>query len=1440
MEPIRNWVDVRDQPTVVKLDGIEQASSHLFSSFFLTQDADAHSKALLTALSREKGCGMFLLGHYGSGKSHFLAYIYELIRRQRNAENPVQVDIISLLNFPSNQSLESILSRQLNVPDHPDRRERWRSFLEKKGGSHLLLIDELSEFLRSKPTPAAFHEDIRFLQFLGEWAMEHRFWLMAALQEQIEHTGDLPYELYRKIKDRFPLRFFLSTTHVRDIIAQKILIKKEGYDREIEQLLKDLASAFPDLDIQADVLAEIYPLHPATMQLLEEVRGMFSEARGMIDFVVHQLRGNAEREIDSFLDQPWGSVLSPDRILIHFRDLLEMQGEFQKYARQVFPRMERDLPELFPQPKLRTIAEKLMAFLVLTHLSPNRSVLTLDEALWWLLLKVTTVAPEKNRAVIQKVLEKLAFESDLVNKTEQGYELQFGEGELESLERWTVQAEAQLPVSDEALLDLLLQQCPPNLEWIDGDDSGSWHRHYFKWHFHPRTFHFCFGLPAKTRKDSKTEHPLLIILKPWERMNIERPHFPTAEETYTLVPEPISVTQELRECAALHLIAQRPMSSRMQQRYKKQLKSRVELFHRQVALAYRGAELRSPNGSRCPLQGNLNTKNPQLTLDQIGASIFAYHFPRFETFAPSSGPLPKDLLRELQRFLTTQPITSSEAPSSIRIIQEAYLVPMKLLRRRGMQLEIAPVLEKHELIQRLLPIVEHQPKVKKIYAFFQEPVFGLVPDQVALLLIFLCHLGEIELTKAGKSYRDAYETIPNPIQYDRIQKLRQLSLEQIKDVEEICSGLQISVPKNLSSSLHLKKAIMNLKSFGSTQEDKLSGALFNLSDQPWSQSFKKRILHHLQIWKSLEKGGSEFEQIQHFLFQVARPSAFIQEHLQLQTLPQTVNKIQQDIARFRDLFQHPLIRSCPQPTLAECLERLPNPDELEALEAMQEWISQANAFYNDYCQWYRTAHDRFWSKAREPYLEGVDIDHLLEISQLPSIGFEEERSKYLESIRKWQQLRCHGLRDLQFSPVCHCGFDGEQARATEHLAEAQRTLNLIWEGSKRFFQSPVILEKVKEWSEKGLDPEQRTLSYLNGKSPIPEIREPNAFREHLQGVNLVQEIPTQAFNQQFGDRTWQRDEFLRAVSSWSSSLPHRFRFIDARTEKGTDNSRTMLDFTLQLALKTGTPLPPDFRIKLDGMDDFNLADVSVPTLNLLDKMNLPKTLENTILQACYEDRLRLPKTCSSSSPVRLIQAWRNREKDSPAALGSDFVELAYMWTPRFVKLFSENWLNFIDSMANWDWSQQQLKSILEEHLDADWVVIDGMGIFLDRMLHKVIEEKLPDYEITASGIGMSQPNSTTDGFYRELLGHNHPKSFVKFNEIDQLLHQKEKPLGELLPLVKVHLEWRMDEYISKHRPKSLLIFADHGFRLAKNGLYFQHHGGSNLERAFPFLRLEKK
>ena len=360
----------------------------LVESYHRTAEIERHLKALQHVLQQPHGSGAFLIGAYGSGKSHFLAYLARLVEAGGWLGGPApRVVPVSLLNFRAEAVLEDLVGEALGLPaGGTDRRQAWGQLAEGSPAGVLLLLDEVSEFLRSKPTAQAFNEDVRFLQFLGEWALDHRLWVVAAAQEQVEHAGKLESALYRKLKDRFPLRLLLTPTHVRELIRDHLLIKEPAYGAAVRALAREIQQALPGAAIDFAALEELYPLHPATLELLEEVRDHFSQTRGVVDFVLTRLGGDTARGVEPFVDRRWGELLTPDAIFDHFADLFEVQPEFCEIAQSVLAHYRRHMAELFGADAAMHLAWRLLKLLVLVQVSRQREGMSAAEASSWLLV----------------------------------------------------------------------------------------------------------------------------------------------------------------------------------------------------------------------------------------------------------------------------------------------------------------------------------------------------------------------------------------------------------------------------------------------------------------------------------------------------------------------------------------------------------------------------------------------------------------------------------------------------------------------------------------------------------------------------------------------------------------------------------------------------------------------------------------------------------------------------------------------------------------------------------------------------------------------------------------------------------------------------------------------------------------------------------------------
>ena len=446
MSKIGDLITVPDVKTVIQMSDLKdpQLRQFLTDSFLLTAEVRQVLESFFDSVCRGEGQGFWLEGNYGSGKSHLLAVISLLFSsrksweplleqdnteklrqyREQVAENGYNTINISLVEHSSEERLEEIIARALRevFPDFLPEQEEYRrkdfynKYVQKIiGGQQIngqvyrglvILIDELSEFLRSKPSGRSFNEDIRFLQFLGEFFYGQNCWLLATLQEAVEKTGEMTEVISGKIKDRYPVHFHLTGTHIQEIIAGRLIEKKPGAVSEIEKIYDHYRDAFSEWGVSREEFIKLYPINPLAVTLLDYLKPLFSEHRGIIDFIHFRLKGDDSRNIPSMMEQPAAELLNPDLIFDHFLDRLREKMETRRYYEKVFRYYQQELAAILSDEDLE-MGIRIIKLLILLAISPVEKEYSVRDIVHMLLKPITDLDPAVNYEYVEDILQKM-------------------------------------------------------------------------------------------------------------------------------------------------------------------------------------------------------------------------------------------------------------------------------------------------------------------------------------------------------------------------------------------------------------------------------------------------------------------------------------------------------------------------------------------------------------------------------------------------------------------------------------------------------------------------------------------------------------------------------------------------------------------------------------------------------------------------------------------------------------------------------------------------------------------------------------------------------------------------------------------------------------------------------------------------------------------------
>ncbi len=388
--------------------------------------------------------------------------------------------------------------------------------------------------------------------------------------------------------------------------------------------------------------------------------------------------------------------------------------------------------------------------------------------------------------MVEKVLNTLAEQGRYVAVGQGGYRLKPRDDAAQALARHLKREMTELLGRDELVLETLIGL-------LDDQDFNPfrlprerWLNRQVNWCFHPRPYAVWFGMASP---GSQPEGNVAFCLGlPWgERQPVAG--------YYTLVPGPISMREEFTELAALMRLRERTLAPEAAVRVDKRIADGRIGFASALQNAWLQAKLVTPTGAR-ETPPRLDARcGLNAWLDAIALLLLKRTYPGFERFAPGYGPLPKEAWRRFMRLSLGDDPAALEADEYTRLIREAYLVPMALLRRQGRDYPVRANLDRHELVAQVMPLAENGISPKTLYQHLAEPIYGLVEEQTTALLVFLSLQGEIELTKGQHSYRDYFETLPNPIAYDRIVIGQSLNPEQLAALTRLCKHLNIQLPR---------------------------------------------------------------------------------------------------------------------------------------------------------------------------------------------------------------------------------------------------------------------------------------------------------------------------------------------------------------------------------------------------------------------------------------------------------------------------------------------------------------------------------------------------------------------------------------------------------------------------------------------------------------------
>jgi hypothetical protein len=926
----------------------------------------------------------------------------------------------------------------------------------------VLIMDELSEFFRSKPDARGLNDDARALQLLGELANTEPIWIIAAVQESIEITGDISQGTLRKIRDRFPVKLVLSAVHIKSLISGRLVKRRPGVENELLEIYQYLRRHFSAITCNYEDFLATYPIHPTTIALLDGLGDLFSQHRGIVDFVHSRLAGEKSRRINGILDRPSFELLGPDSIYDHFARRIAEFSAFNVYPKYIIPHLDEIIDQYLDDADDRTLAQRIIRMLVLYNIHPTADLPTARQLTELVSCTLSDHDPDLNvEYIAETILAPLVQKSRFLVKhptaadaaLDAVYEVLAQEDPSKNLDARVAARASEIPPDDSRLLLEPLAELADSPSWPGPASLQPGVVRQVNWRQSKRLVWVTVlargDEPAlqsqidQAPSSVEWDFVFVISLTPVE---FEIQH--TAVWQVPLPPGP-EETAVLREYLAARQISSElrpsnPAEAPLIQPVQGTLENLRPGAHQATLNAVYAGNFRDPAMSIEPVIRQM--RQFDRLLETAADVLLEVRYPGYREIAPRRvKPSRMMYQRLIDEFVSPGSLNLRAAHQrGLNEAIEGLVVPLGLAQLRSGAYVFAPDLEHHPLLAEVFALLNAagQTRVEDVLHFLRTGRYGLPEGTALFLLTALAHGGLI-----------------TPLKQNRALPLEFLRLHRIQDADALTPGEVISKHdrETLIRSCGFLAGSEGWKSFGLRQQREAWQELIKFRD--WAQktssdlakqltevahfsafeafdldaqrskletlrlladeikvsySARQGLERFLKAWRQSGFGTEDiewFKRLRRFLGREAEQFIFVNHYLQHNAVTQADSK-NHDLALLR----------------TDVLQLLAQPEQLimqaPAIEPLNDAFDQFRAAYVDDYSQQHAAHYRAFEK--KPLSRFARRAYAL-LKRLSSIEVLDRPAGLTDLFRQIEPPRTAICRrnlgeELMRSPVCSCGY----------------------------------------------------------------------------------------------------------------------------------------------------------------------------------------------------------------------------------------------------------------------------------------------------------------------------------------------------------------------------------------------------------------------------------
>jgi len=248
--------------------------------------------------------GLFVVGNYGTGKSHLMAVIsavaeypetaglltdksvataakaiagkFKVIRIEIGASEMTLRDIViqELEQHLSEMDVNYTFPKADKVVSFKQPFEQMMKAFQKKYPDKglLFIVDELLDYLRIKHDTDLV-QALVFLREVGEVCKDLRFRFIAGIQEALFDNQRFAFaaDSLNRVKDRFE-QVPIDKQDVKYVVAQRLLRKDGKQENWIREYLSQFSKYYTGMMERMDEFVTLFPMHPRYIEVFEQIR----------------------------------------------------------------------------------------------------------------------------------------------------------------------------------------------------------------------------------------------------------------------------------------------------------------------------------------------------------------------------------------------------------------------------------------------------------------------------------------------------------------------------------------------------------------------------------------------------------------------------------------------------------------------------------------------------------------------------------------------------------------------------------------------------------------------------------------------------------------------------------------------------------------------------------------------------------------------------------------------------------------------------------------------------------------------------------------------------------------------------------------------------------------------------------------------------------------